>query len=1142
MDARQRESAICPDGSYLVQAPAGSGKTSLLTQRYLRLLARVNEPEEILAITFTRKAAAEMRGRVLGELRAASSGGEAVAGHARETRELALAALARDRELGWQVLDSPRRLRIQTIDAFEASLVGRLPMLSRLGIAPTVSTRPAPLYAAAVREALRSMAGGDSRESLIDLLCLFDNNLETASRSLLTLLEKRDQWLPAMGANPLGEGGPDALRTALEENLRLLIEPDLERLRAAVPGSLDAELVWLAHAAAGQLESGHALAAGLASLSGWPDVIATGLPEWRVLGKWLLTNDGTLRKSVTKREGFPTEEKLLKQRMGNFLARLALEDEFIAALARVRELPDPFYTDGQWRVLEALFRFLRAVLPELHVQFALHRETDFAEVALRATSALESSPGIPTLLAERLDAQIQHLLVDEFQDTSALQMLLVRKLTENWTQGDGRTLFLVGDPMQSIYGWRNARVELFLRAWEGRGAGLPPLRTLQLQRNFRSRRSLIETFNAWLRPHFPEVHDSSSGAVAYADAYPDPAEKDTRVDRIQCHAFLSDSLEPEAEWIAAEIARLRRNEPDPAKPRKIGVLFRKGANANVVGRALSAIGQRFQAIDVEPLGSLPVVQDLRAMWNAIESPENRLAWLSVLRAPWNALTLAELESLTRLAKGTAKVTATLWSVLREGAIDCELSGEARMRLRRTSALFEEAMEWRGRLPAAALLQSLWRRCGAERYYADARSQMAAKQFLRLLNELDEADQLKDAEALEEALSRLYAPPDPLAPDTLQLLTIHKAKGLEFDVVFVPYLNAGRGRGETPPLSWEEVPIDVDDGAGEPTEALVIAARHAIGEPRSPISAMLHERRGIREEHERLRVLYVALTRAKEELHLLATIDPKTAATVDELQPKRNSYLGRLWPQFEGEFAKAWDAWSAETHAAVEAAAQYPMMRRLAAAELPELPAERRREAAATASVGRTPHSSGAFETAETAAGTVFHRFMERAGSREALLRAASNREGLLPLVLGELQSLLPAEPGMEDIAGRVLDALEATAQSSIGEWVFHPEHREMRIEQAIGFFEDRKWKTARIDRLFRDAAGAMHVVDFKLVEAAVEEPARFLREQRAVYEAQVERYARLLQRERAEPVTVTLYFPLQDLREQWTVAPLTQTA
>lgn len=1137
MDRKQRESAIRPDGSFLVQAPAGSGKTSLLTQRYLRLLALVDEPEEILAITFTRKAAAEMRGRILGELRAADNGVEPETGYARETRGLAAAALARDRERGWKVLDSPRRLRIQTIDAFEASLVGRLPTLSQLGASPTVSERPAPLYAAAVREALRSMAAGESREALIDLLCLFDNNLETASRSLLTLLEKRDQWLPAMGANPLDEAGPEALRAALEENLRLLIAPDLERLGAVAPGSLGAELGWLAQSAASQLEDGQPLAELLAPLTGWPDVSAGGLPEWRALGDWLLTQNGTLRKTVTKRDGFPTDDPAAKRRMLDFLADLARNEDFVQALGRARRLPDPFYTDGQWRVLEALFRFLRAVVPELHVQFALHRETDFVEVALRATGALESAPGVPTLLAERLDAQIQHLLVDEFQDTSALQMLLVRKLTENWTPGDGRTLFLVGDPMQSIYGWRNARVELFLRAWEGLRAGLPPLETLQLQRNFRSRRSLIETFNAWLKPHFPEAHDSASGAVAYADAYPDSAETDTHAGRIQCHAFLSDSLEAEAEWIALRIQRLRQSEPDPERPRKIGVLFRKGANANVVGRALSAKNQPFQAIDVEPLGSLPVVQDLRAMWNAIGSPEDRLAWLSVLRAPWNALALSELEALSRMAEGAR----TIWSVMREDSNSPALSGDARMRIRRTSILFAEAMEWRGRLPAAQLLRTLWQQCGAQRYHSDARSQMAAGQFLRLLNELEAADLLRNAEALDEALSRLCAPPDPEAPDTLQLLTIHKAKGLEFDIVFVPYLNSGRGNGETPPLSWEEIPLDGGDGE-EPAEALVIAARHAIGETRSPISAMLQERRSAREEHERLRVLYVAFTRAKEELHLLATIDPKNAASAEELQPKRHSYLGTLWQHFESEFGTAWEARMRERPSEIEARKRYPMLRRLAAEELPELPADRWREGAAAQGVARYSHPSNAFETAETAAGTIFHRLMERIGNGESLIRAAANREGLLPLAREELRQLLPAEPELDAIAGRVLDALVATARSSIGKWVFHPDHRDVRAEQAVGFFEGKQWKTVRIDRLFRDASGALHVVDFKLVEAAAEDPARFLREQRGVYEKQVERYARLLQRERAEPVTLTLYYPLQDLREQWTVEPLTQTA
>ncbi len=1137
MDQRQRELAIRPDGSYLVQAPAGSGKTSLLTQRYLGLLARVDEPEEILAITFTRKAAAEMRTRILGELREAEIGAAAATDHALQSRALALAALARDRERNWRVLDSPRRLRIQTIDAFEASLVGRLPTLSRLGIAPAVSERPASLYAAAVREALRSMAAGEAREALIELLCLFDNNLEVASSSLLTLLEKRDQWLPAMGANPLGEAGPDALRAALEENLQLLVAPDLEQLAAQLPDYLGAELGSLARIAASQLEIGHPLAESLASLTGWPAASAEGLPEWRTLGEWLLTKEGTLRKTVTKREGFPKEAQAEKRRMCSFLDGLALHEDFVGAMSRVSKLPDPFYSDGQWRVLEALFRFLRAVVPELHVQFALHRETDFAEIALGANSALESAPGIPSLLAERLDARIQHLLVDEFQDTSALQMLLVRKLTENWTPGDGRTLFLVGDPMQSIYGWRNARVELFLRAREGRIAGLPPLETLQLRRNFRSRRSLIETFNTWLKPHFPEEHDVASGAVAYADAFPDPSEADPRADRTQCHAFLSDSLEAEAEWIAAEIERLRRNEPAPQRPRMIGVLFRKGANAAVVGRALAARKILFQAIDVEPLGSLPVVQDLRSMWNAIENPEDRLAWLSVLRAPWNALTLSEIEAIARMAKGAE----TIWSVLRKGSFPPALSDDALVRVRRTAALFAETMEWRGRLPAAKLLQTLWHKSGAQRYHADGRSRMAAAQFLRLIGDLEEAGLLGGAEALDEALSRLFAPPDPEAPDTLQLLTIHKAKGLEFDVVFVPYLNSGRARVETPPLAWEEIALDRGDGEG-PREALVIAGRQAIGEPVSPISRLLQDRRSKRDEYERLRVLYVALTRAKEELHLLATIDPKGAVSADELHAKKASYLGVLWQHFEQPFAEAWAARPARPPAEMDTARQYPMLRKLAAEDLPELPVEKPRKKAADAGMAQHFRPHGSFETAETAAGTVFHRLMERIAAGDALSRAANAGPRLLPLIREELRLLLPAEPRLYAIADQVLASLAATSKSPIGLWVFHPDHRDVRVEQPLGFLEGGQWKTVRIDRMFRDAAGSLHVVDFKFATGPVDDAELFLQEQRSQYERQVERYARLLQREHAEPVTLTLYFPLQDVKAQWTVSPLTLTA
>ena len=129
-DAAQRLTAIDPTDSFIVQAPAGSGKTELLIQRFLALLGQVNRPEEILAITFTRKAAGEMRARLLQALEQAQ-GSRPEAAHAAQTWDLASRALAQDRQQGWDLLDNPALLAIQTIDSFDAGLVRRMPWVSR---------------------------------------------------------------------------------------------------------------------------------------------------------------------------------------------------------------------------------------------------------------------------------------------------------------------------------------------------------------------------------------------------------------------------------------------------------------------------------------------------------------------------------------------------------------------------------------------------------------------------------------------------------------------------------------------------------------------------------------------------------------------------------------------------------------------------------------------------------------------------------------------------------------------------------------------------------------------------------------------------------------------------------------------------
>lgn len=169
-DLHQREQAIRPDVSFIVQAPAGSGKTGLLIQRYLRLLSIVDAPEEIVAITFTRKAAAEMQGRVLAALAQAATGNPADTPYHQQTLDLARAALEQGRRHDWQLTENPGRLRIQTIDALCGSLARQMPVLSRSGGMQQITDDPLPLYeqaAAATLVELESEPEWRDRKSVV---------------------------------------------------------------------------------------------------------------------------------------------------------------------------------------------------------------------------------------------------------------------------------------------------------------------------------------------------------------------------------------------------------------------------------------------------------------------------------------------------------------------------------------------------------------------------------------------------------------------------------------------------------------------------------------------------------------------------------------------------------------------------------------------------------------------------------------------------------------------------------------------------------------------------------------------------------------------------------------------------------------
>ena len=497
-DAANRERALALE-SFIVEAPAGAGKTELLTQRYLKLLAVVQEPEEIVAITFTNKAAAEMRSRVLQSLQDAADSVAIDKQHKEKTRELALKALARSTEKQWNLLEQPARLRINTIDSLCSYLARQMPLMSRFGGQPGVVDDASIHCQEAARRALATLEDEAGDGVVTEALRYLDNDTVRLTNLLADMLAKRDQWLHHAG-NVQGE-----VATALQG----LIQQDIAQAASLLSPAVQNRLMPVARFAASNLDCSHTIAL----LLDWETPIPVrpaALPLWRSVCELLLTGSDDFRKALDKRQGFPATDDGRKQK--EVLLEIIAMLPSPQPLARIRSLPDA-QSEAEKRIVTALARLLQLAAAHLLVVFQEAGEVDFVEVAGRALTALEDDDGA-TDLALKLDYRIQHLLVDEFQDTSPMQVELLRRLTQAWAPDDGRTLFCVGDPMQSIYRFRKADVGLFLQVSEF-GIGGLPLQKLKLTRNNRSCPALVNWVNEAFEKVFPEQDDEARGAIHY---------------------------------------------------------------------------------------------------------------------------------------------------------------------------------------------------------------------------------------------------------------------------------------------------------------------------------------------------------------------------------------------------------------------------------------------------------------------------------------------------------------------------------------------------------------------------------------------------------------------------------------------------
>ena len=355
------------------------------------------------------------------------------------------------------------------------------------------------------------------------------------------------------------------------------------------------------------------------------------------------------------------------------------------------------------------------------------------------------------------------------------QYELLTRLTAGWQPGDGRTLFVVGDPMQSIYRFREADVALYLRA-RREGIGAVKLEPLTLAVNFRSQAGVVAWVNRTFRALLPEQEDLSSGAVPFSASeqaipeLPGPA--------VSMHPLLTKDREAEADIVAVLVRAARA--ADPAQ--RTAILVRSRGHLASIVPALKQARLRFRAIEIESLGHRPIVQDLHALTRALLHPADRIAWLSVLRAPWCGLTLTDLDA---LASGNRAVC--IWDLVDQPAVVAGLSMDGQTRLLRLRERLRPCFAQRRREPLRRWVEGAWLALGGPAIAQEAADLDDARVFLGILDELEEAGDLLDFDALKKRIDLLYALPDPDADDTLQVMTIHKAKGLEFDTVIIPGL-------------------------------------------------------------------------------------------------------------------------------------------------------------------------------------------------------------------------------------------------------------------------------------------------------------------------------------------------------------------
>tara|TARA_B100000446_G_scaffold1413_2_gene1427 strand:- start:7525 stop:10902 length:3378 start_codon:yes stop_codon:yes gene_type:complete len=1112
-DHQARASALDPTRSFAVTAPAGSGKTGLLTQRVLKLLPYCDHPEEVVCITFTRKAAAEMQERIASAIHMAASSERPENQHEQLTWDLAQAVIARDKEKNWQLLKNPARLRVQTIDGLCRSLTQHNPIESGIGGRSQLLEHPANVYRGAVQQALKSIEeDGQLQHDLKELFLHLDNNLDRVTGFLVSLLWQRDQWLlPLLSARNAREYLESVLTDVIEETLT-----DVSQALAPFASDLCLLADYAGNNAIEDKPSSSLCA--LAGIIELPDTEPDCVGQWHNLSDLLLTASGSWRsiKGLNKNYGFPAGSdkdskaaaKEKKNQMGELLSELKAIPNLEQLLQLIRILPPCHYPHSQWRLLDGLTRIMPHAVMHLKLAFRNLNATDFSEITQGALLALGDEDA-PTELTLKLDYQIRHILVDEFQDTASPQLQLLERLTAGWQPNDGRTLFIVGDGMQSCYGFRDANVGIFLDA-RANGIGSIALECLDLSVNFRSQSGVVDWVNNAFENAFPEVDDISRGAVKYSHSAGAKAELDGAA--VNTHVFVNaQNRRAEADKVVKLVKDALAQQPED----RVAILARNRPHLKEILSALQTAGLQWQATDIDPLANRMAIQDLITLTQAMLFPANHNAWLALLRSPVIGLDNADLLT---LAKGCDAANTLFHQVL--GAQEhLTLSHQAQTILSRCTPLLRLAWKDRRRKNLRQWLEGLWVSLGGPASLGDPSDNTNAGDYFALLERYEEGGTIQQWEEFTTAVGALYARPSEQADPRIQVMTIHKSKGLEFETVIIPGLDKIQRSDDKQLLMWME---RINH---QHQKQLLLSPLAATGDSDDKLYQFLRSEQKLKGALEATRLLYVGCTRAINRLHLLANV--KYDEKSDSVKaPASASLLAPLWPQIKDELNIHSDPTADEDTAST---APLTMIRRL--------PFEWQRPALIPGSL-LAAFRGKEFEDDENQVsddhlrhraarhtGTILHRCLAQVCEDGVATWDSERIQQQTPAWRAQLRMLGLHGQSLQDALDRIELGLMRTLSSPTGQWVLDNSHSQSACELSLWSKGRNKASNLILDRTFVES-NTRWIIDYKSSDiGSSESQTEFLQRESQQYRDQLERYKQLFS-DQPEAIKMALYFPM----------------